>query len=319
MNLNKTLFMKYGTLILITLQTTILVLTLRYSRKTSSPNEAYINSTAVLLSEFVKFFICIIVIIYSESIGSLYHILKDEIFGKPKEFSKILIPAFLYTVQNNLLFLALTNLDAATYQVTYQFKIITTALFSRLILHKDLSNRQWFSLFLLMFGVIFVQWPNDNRQRSSSSIQMTENRLIGLFAIIVSSLSSGFSGVYFEKLIKVSKAQSLWIRNLQLALLSCMFSSFTIILNDLDEMNLKGFFYGYNSLTFMVIGLQAFGGICVSLVMKYADNILKGFATTISIILSSLCSHFIFNDFSPSLNFLLGASLVVLSTMMYSF
>lgn len=76
---------------------------------------------------------------------------------------------------------------------------------------------------------------------------------------------------------------------------------------------------GYNSLTFMVIGLQAFGGICVSLVMKYADNILKGFATTISIILSSLCSHFIFNDFSPSLNFLLGASLVVLSTMMYSF
>ena len=94
-----------------------------------------------------------------------------------------------------------------------------------------------------MFGVIFVQWPNDNRQRSSSSIQMTENRLIGLFAIIVSSLSSGFSGVYFEKLIKVSKAQSLWIRNLQLALLSCMFSSFTIILNDLDEMNIKGFFY----------------------------------------------------------------------------
>lgn len=72
---------------------------------------------------------------------------------------------------------------------------------------------------------------------------MNENRLIGLFAIIISSLSSGFSGVYFEKLIKVSKAQSLWIRNLQLALLSCMFSSFTIILNDLDEMNLKGFFY----------------------------------------------------------------------------
>ena len=53
----------------------------------------------------------------SESIGGLYYILKDEIFGKPKEFSKILVPAFLYTVQNNLLFLALTNLDAATYQV----------------------------------------------------------------------------------------------------------------------------------------------------------------------------------------------------------
>ncbi|KAH7646347.1 hypothetical protein DERF_007506 [Dermatophagoides farinae] len=317
MNQNKSIFMKYGTLILITLQTTILVLTLRYSRKNSSQDEAYFNSTAVFLSEFVKFFICMAVIIYSDSFLGLYYVFRDEVFGKPKELSKILVPAFLYTVQNNLLFLALTNLDAATYQVTYQFKIITTALFSRWILNKDLSNRQWCSLFMLMLGVILVQWPNDNHR--SSSIQMNENRLIGLISIILSSLSSGFSGVYFEKLIKVSKSQSLWIRNLQLAILSCLFASFTIIVYDFNEINLKGFFYGYNSLTYMVIGLQAFGGICVSLVMKYADNILKGFATTISIILSSLCSHFIFDDFSSSLNFFIGASLVVLSTMLYSF
>ncbi|OTF81778.1 hypothetical protein BLA29_011382 [Euroglyphus maynei] len=117
MNANKTIFMKYGTLLLITLQTTILVLTLRYSRKNSSPDEAYFNSTAVLFSEFVKFLICIVVIIYSDSIRGLYYVLRDEVFGKPKELSKILLPAFLYTVQNNLLFLALTNLDAATYQV----------------------------------------------------------------------------------------------------------------------------------------------------------------------------------------------------------
>ena len=30
---------------------------------------------------------------------------------------KLTIPAFLYVVQNNLLFVALSNLDAATYQV----------------------------------------------------------------------------------------------------------------------------------------------------------------------------------------------------------
>lgn len=70
MNQNKSIFMKYGTLILITLQTTILVLTLRYSRKNSSQDEAYFNSTAVFLSEFVKFFICMAVIIYS---GNLKH------------------------------------------------------------------------------------------------------------------------------------------------------------------------------------------------------------------------------------------------------
>ena len=31
-------------------------------------------------------------------------------------------------------------------------------------------------------------------------------------------------------------------------------------------------------------------------VMKYADNIIKGFATSISIIFSSLVSYLIFND-----------------------
>lgn len=54
-----------------------------------------------------------------DSFNTLCEIFKEEILGKPKESAKILIPALLYTIQNNLLFLALTNLDAATYQVRF--------------------------------------------------------------------------------------------------------------------------------------------------------------------------------------------------------
>jgi UDP-sugar transporter A1/2/3 len=42
----------------------------------------------------------------------------SEVVQKPGETAKLLIPSGLYTIQNNLLFVALTNLDAATYQVT---------------------------------------------------------------------------------------------------------------------------------------------------------------------------------------------------------
>lgn len=35
-------------------------------------------------------------------------------------------------------------------------------------------------------------------------------------------------------------------------------------------------------------------GLIVSLVLKYADNIVKGFATAISIVLSTIASHFLF-------------------------
>lgn len=53
-------YLKYSTLLLITMQTSTMVLLLRYSRKNYS-GDAYFNSTAVFLSELVKFFICILV------------------------------------------------------------------------------------------------------------------------------------------------------------------------------------------------------------------------------------------------------------------
>ena len=36
-------------------------------------------------------------------------------------------------------------------------------------------------------------------------------------------------------------------------------------------------------------------------VIKYADNILKGFATAISIVISSLLSYFVLQDFYPNM------------------
>ena len=46
--------------------------------------------------------------------------------------------------------------------------------------------------------------------------------------------------------------------------------------------------------------LQAFGGLVVAAVVKYADNILKGFATSVSIVVSSLVSFYFLGDFEPT-------------------
>lgn len=54
------------------------------------------------------------------------------------------------------------------------------------------------------------------------------------------------------------------------------------------------------SLPLSLSPVKALGGIIVAVVMKYADNILKGFATSLSIILSSLVSFFIMNDYKAS-------------------
>lgn len=49
-----------------------------------------------------------------------------------------------------------------------------------------------------------------------------------------------------------------------------------------------------------VLSPQALGGLVVAVVIKYADNILKGFATSLSIIISALISYLVLNDFNPT-------------------
>lgn len=65
--------------------------------------------------------------------------------------------------------------------------------------------------------------------------------------------------------------------------------------------------------------LQALGGLVIAVVIKYADNILKGFATSLSIILSTLISYFLLEDFNPTSMFFLGAMLVIAATFLYGY
>lgn len=48
---------------------------------------------------------------------ALNRVFRQEIAHKPLETLKLAIPSGIYTLQNNLLYVALSNLDAATYQV----------------------------------------------------------------------------------------------------------------------------------------------------------------------------------------------------------
>lgn len=54
------------------------------------------------------------------------------------------------------------------------------------------------------------------------------------------------------------------------------------------------------AISFFNSALQAYGGLVIALVVKYADNILKGFAVSLSIIISSFISYWFLNDFQPT-------------------
>ncbi len=89
-----------------------------------------------------------------------------------------------------------------------------------------------------MIGVILVQWPTDAPVSKGGN----ESKFLGLTAVVISSFSSGFSGVYFEKLIK-HNTQSLWTRNTQLAIISSIFALSAVCINDYTAVAEKGFFH----------------------------------------------------------------------------
>lgn len=68
--------------------------------------------------------------------GKFLNTIRDDLLGKPGDMLKMAVPAGLYVAQNNLNYVAISNLDGPTFQLLYQLKILTTALFSVFMLNK---------------------------------------------------------------------------------------------------------------------------------------------------------------------------------------
>ena len=120
---------KYVSLLLLTFQNVASILLLRYVRTTTGPR--FINSTAVLNSEIQKTLLSIFFVIYEErSVVKGFKLIYEKVFHDSHDTIKTGIPAFLYLVQNYLLFVSISNLDAATCQVS-QRKIQVTRIFSK--------------------------------------------------------------------------------------------------------------------------------------------------------------------------------------------
>ncbi|EMC98515.1 hypothetical protein BAUCODRAFT_121381 [Baudoinia panamericana UAMH 10762] len=367
---------KHLSLITLTLLNSALILVLHYSRMMPPVHgQRYFASTAVFMNEVIKFSLSLSMALYDiatnpkaveTSAAGLFGELTRVVFTG--DSWKLAIPAVLYTLHNSLQYVGISNLDATTFQITFQLKILTTALFSVGLLGMSLNLRKWISLVLLMAGVAIVQIQNaatselqvlsikdlkdgaafhsprtiwdlkalgnaaagQLSKRSATyegidddfaAVNPQFNATVGLLAVFTACICSSLAGVYFEKILKQSSgsaATSLWVRNVQLSFYSLWPALFIgVMFKDGEHIARAGFFAGYNWVVWTSILLQALGGVVVALVVSYADNIAKNFATSISVLISFLAS-IVFFDMHLSLSYLVGALLVVAATFVYN-
>lgn len=109
-------------LVTLTIQNAVLILTMRYSRVIAG--KMYITTTAVVFSEFTKMVVCLLVILYQErSIQKWLKHLHEGLVVNWKDTLKMSVPAIVYMVQNNLQYVAVSNLEAAVFQVRVLYVI----------------------------------------------------------------------------------------------------------------------------------------------------------------------------------------------------
>ena len=79
----------------------------------------YVSSTAVVFAELFKLFACLVILLVQHKgkvkVWGWY--LYESIIGNPVDTLKLAVPSFIYVVQNNLQYVAISHLDVATFQV----------------------------------------------------------------------------------------------------------------------------------------------------------------------------------------------------------
>merc|ERR1712159_911651 len=101
------------------------------------------------------------------------------------------IPAVLYLCQNNLQYVGITYLDAATYTVTYQSKIMWSGILTVLILGRSLTTNKWAALAMISAGVAAVQLAG--LDSGSQNSETNSFRFFGLMLILAAACFSSLA------------------------------------------------------------------------------------------------------------------------------
>lgn len=230
------------------------------------------------------------------------------------------LPAAVYALQNNLLLVAARALDPPTFLVLSQFKILTTAAFSVALMGRRLHRVRWCALLLLIEGVALVQHshtlPAPAGAAAGAGSSVSRDFSVGVVAALAMSTLSGFAAVYTECALKRLRLPTQEC-NIYMAGYGALFSALGCLLGDGERILQLGFWQGWDWVTVSVVAISAAGGLLVAFFLRYLDAILKNFAATAAIVLSTAASVPLFG-FQPSLEWVLGAGVVVCAIVLYN-
>jgi len=213
--------------------------------------------------------------------------------------------AALYTVNNQLTFYCFQAVDPGTFGLGKSLAPYLVALMLR-ALGQTINELQWVCILLQCICIAITQY----NACTASAIASTRGYLLLGVSVSITAVSS----VWNQKVVKGFDVPV----NLQNALLYIFgfviaVASYALVP---DPTHPHGFFYGYSLIACFLVVFQAFHGLAVTLVYKYADAIVKNFANSAVMAILVVVSTYAFGA-AASLTSFLGVAGVLITTYAY--
>mmetsp|Transcript_6495 Transcript_6495/g.14318 ORF Transcript_6495/g.14318 Transcript_6495/m.14318 type:complete len:321 (-) Transcript_6495:155-1117(-) len=224
------------------------------------------------------------------------------------------LPATLYAIQNLLVQYGYIYLDSMTFNLLNQTKTLSAAFWLWVIMGKKQSGMQMVALLLLLTAALVLNMGDKLGSMSFGGDALSPTYQMGVLCVAGASMLSGLSAALTQRALVGAQQRHPLFFSAELAVYGILFLLGNLYFNS----DMKGsILSGWDLKTLIPVSTNAFGGLVVGLVTKYAGGVVKGFALIAGIIITGL-AQFLIDGKPLGQKDLVGVVLVSVSIYLHS-
>lgn len=139
---------------------------------------------------------------------------------------------------------------------------------------------------------------------------------IGVVILFVGVWISSTAGVYSEWVLKRKPTNFFYMQGLYLYVWGVIFNTAALFITEPSRVLHEGLFANYNWYCLAIILTASVFGLSVAVILKFLDNIAGVYVHSLAMVFTMLASAIWF-DFKPSVAFVIGLILIILSLYLY--
>eukprot|EP00931_Biecheleriopsis_adriatica_P080678 TRINITY_DN5402_c0_g1_i3.p1 TRINITY_DN5402_c0_g1~~TRINITY_DN5402_c0_g1_i3.p1 ORF type:complete len:319 (+),score=32.86 TRINITY_DN5402_c0_g1_i3:52-1008(+) len=253
------------------------------SQRNGAPT--YNTTSVVLLTELVKLIMALsMYLMYDGSFASLMKVTASEV----PLFFKYGVPALLFAVCNNLMYMNLASFDPGTYNILIQMKTPLIGVVHQWLFSTLLNKNQWIGIFLIMLGCMCKE------SHKLTSLAGMQAGVSAWFTLALQMLCSCAAGVYNELLLKGKWVESRGVttnmQNAFMYLQSIAVNTCFLLWNGrlVDAVSPSNVSAILTPSVLCIVAILSSVGLVTGFFLKHLDSVLKAVASALEVVFTML-------------------------------